>query len=151
MWSVAAVALVCGVWFAYWFIRDGVPMWVLAMVLVFDVLFAMLVAGALMASKEEKLAERLGASADTIRAVGRVVELSRISTKETGTMHKTRLGLRVAVGAHDAGAREADLEVWVEDALLPQFATGQTVHLLIDPADPSLVAVDRSRTPVQVQ
>ncbi len=46
--------------------------------------------------------------------------------------------------------REAEFNVLIEDLLVRNFAPGETIHVLYDPADPTRVAVDRARSPIEV-
>lgn len=148
---VAIGALLCGAWFVYWIIKDGLPVWSYWVTLGFVLFFSVLVAKSFLPAAEEKLAERLSHDGRAGHAVGMVVELQRSATKETTTTRQTRLSLKLLLSGVDGGARIVDVNVWVEDALMLNFASGKTVHVLLDPDDPSRVAVDRSQTPIMVQ
>src|SRR3546814_13977813 len=82
--------------------------------------------------QEEKLADKLSRDDTTIHTTARVVALDRRGTEEGHTAHRTGLNLTLSVKEHDGSERAAKLVVWVEDALLPNFATGKTVHVLYD-------------------
>lgn len=47
-------------------------------------------------------------------------------------------------------SHDAELVVRIDRALVAGFSPGSTVHLLVDPADPGDVAIDRSRSPVEL-
>ncbi|NYT86490.1 DUF3592 domain-containing protein [Pollutimonas harenae] len=100
---------------------------------------------------EERLADRLGRDSTAVQTTARIVALDRRGAEEGHTMHRTGLTLTLAVKEHGGSERAAKLIVWVEDALLPSFATGETIHVLYDPEDPAKLAIDRRHTPVQVQ
>jgi hypothetical protein len=148
---VAVGALVCGGWFAYWFIKDGLPAWSVWMVLGFVAFFAVLIASSFLPGEEEKLARQLEGNSQAGRASAKIVTMRRLSSQETTTLRKTELGLKLLLSESDGRERAAELDVWVEDALLPNFGTGKTVHVMYDPDAPSKVAIDRRQTPIQVQ
>lgn len=65
------------------------------------------------------------------------------------TVHAVELTLDVFDGA--GGVSAATLRTLIDEALLPQFCiAGTRVHLLRDPDDASILAVDRSRTPLEL-
>ena len=100
---------------------------------------------------EERLSYRLSSDSRAIRATARVMSLARKGTSEGQTMHRTGVSLTLAVSEPGGGERTGQILVWVEDALLPNFATGQTIHVLYDPDEPTRLAMDRRKTPTEVQ
>ncbi|MCC2596533.1 hypothetical protein LKR43_09280 [Pusillimonas sp. MFBS29] len=119
-------------------------------ILAFSVLMFVVLTLGFLPRQEERLADRLSRDSLAVRTTAKVVALDRRGTEEGQTMHRTGLNLTLAVSEPDGSERIARLVVWVEDAVLPNFATGRTVHVLYDPDDPATLAIDRSRSPVQV-
>lgn len=148
---VAAVALLCGGWFVFWFVKDGLPTWTIWATLAFVAFFAVIVAKSFLPEAEEKLARQLAGDSQAVRACGKVVEMRRLATQETTTMRQTKLKLKLLLSEADSVDRAVELEAWVEDALLPTFASGKTVHVLYHRDEPSKLAIDRRQTPIQVQ
>ncbi|MBN6151778.1 hypothetical protein JR065_15635 [Xanthomonas sp. AmX2] len=65
------------------------------------------------------------------------------------TVHAVELALNVF--DHKGATRLATLRTLIDEALLPQFCVaGTTVHLLRDPDDASILAVDRAHTPLEI-
>ncbi|RZL64503.1 MAG: hypothetical protein EOP81_08075 [Variovorax sp.] len=85
----------------------------------------------------------------TVEAVKRSEhELSR-GGSQGQTMLAVEISLTVLDGA--GGSSAAVIRTLVDEALLPQFSVvGTRVHLLRDPRDPSRLAIDRSRTPLEI-
>jgi hypothetical protein len=148
--KVAAIALLCCAWFAYWFIRQGVSVWGIVLSMVFTLFCAGIVIRGYMPGPEERSAAQLAGRGDVRSASGQVLALRRIGAAESETMRRTRVVLTVAVHAGE-GPSQAELDAWIEDSLLPAFATGQTIHLLYAAGNPGLIAIDRSRSPVQIK
>ena len=70
-----------------------------------------------------------------------------------GSRGQTVCALVLDVAYTDAAgaAHSASIPTFVEDALVPQFLTPQrVVHLRYDPSDPASVAIDRTRTPLEL-
>lgn len=149
VWIVLGVAAVFLGWFAFWFIRDGLPLWVLAIVGVMVVFFTLLTLGGLLPGEEETLARALEAEAGAVSARGTVRRLKRTGTRETTTQRFTHVDLDIEL-ERNAVPELVSLSVQIEDTLLPTFATGQTVHLVYDPARPQRIAIDRRLSPLQV-
>jgi len=77
-------------------------------------------------------------------------ELSR-GGSQGQTVYAVELALRLVDGDATAGNRPAVVRTLIDEGLLPQFAVpGKPVHLLRDPNDASIVAIDRSRTPLEI-
>src|SRR5690606_39053637 len=112
-------------------------------ILAFSVLMFIVLTVGFLPRQEEKLADTLSHDRLAIRTTARVVALDRRGTEEGQTMHRTGLNLTLAVKERDGSERSVRLVVWVEDALLPHFATGRTVHVLYHPDNPDKVAIDR--------
>ncbi|HEY9281499.1 MAG TPA: DUF3592 domain-containing protein [Eoetvoesiella sp.] len=119
-------------------------------ILAFSALMFLVLTIAFLPSRELKLADRLSRSGQVDRATGRVMKMRRVGTRESNTMRETELGLELLLSGPDGGERTVEVEVWVEDVMMHNFATGSTVHVLYDPADPSKVAIDRQLSPVQI-
>lgn len=119
-------------------------------ILGFSALMFVILTSAFLPSRESKLADRLGASSQAGRATGRVVQMHRLSTRES-TLRETRLELTLLLSEADGSERTVSVKVWVEDVMMHNFGTGRVVHVLYDVHDPGKVAIDRSRTPVQMQ
>jgi len=51
---------------------------------------------------------------------------------------------------HDGSLLDAELVVTIDRGLIAGFAPGNVIHLLVDPEDPSQVAVDRTASIVEV-
>lgn len=59
--------------------------------------------------------------------------------------------LRIRIPAEgQAAAHEHQLDVRVAHELVAGFMPGRQIQVLIDPADPSIVAIDRRRTPTDI-
>src|SRR3546814_5365949 len=101
---------------------------------------------AFLPSRESKLADSLGASSQAGRATGRVVQMRRLSTRES-TLRETRLELILSLSEADGSERTVVLKVWVEDVMMHDFATGSVVHVLYYVQDTDKVAIDRRRSP----
>ncbi|MDS1142243.1 hypothetical protein RE432_17545 [Pusillimonas sp. SM2304] len=126
------------------------PAW-LWILLAFSVLIFVLLSAAFLPSREAKLADRLSRSSHAGHATGRVVHMRRLNTSESTTLRETKLDLELLLRESDGRTRTVPVVVWVEDVMLHRFATGSTVHVLYDPLAPSKVAIDRRKTPVQLQ
>ncbi|MFW7343551.1 DUF3592 domain-containing protein [Pollutimonas sp. H1-120] len=126
------------------------PAWFWIM-LAFSMLIFIILTVAFLPSRELKLAGRLSRSSQVSHTTGRVMKMRRRGTHESNTIRETKLGLELALNDLDGTDRRVSVNVLVEDVLMPHFATGRTVHVLYDPADPSRVAIDRRLTPVRVE
>ncbi|MDF1488584.1 DUF3592 domain-containing protein [Tessaracoccus caeni] len=127
------------------------PATIIGMIVVFVVagtLVLFLVVGVSQAGKpfeqEKDLAASLADKGD--RAEARVVAWRRVSG---GSEDENALKLTLAIDA-EAMRWEIVVPVRVEKELVSRFSPGHIVHVLYDPTDPSLVAVDRERSPVSI-
>lgn len=105
-------------------------------------------------SAEEKTWRRLEHSGIPTRAKIASLKRSEHGLTRGGThgqkVHAVELVLNVFNEAGDS--HSAALRTLVDEALLPQFCVaGTDVHLLRDPEDASILAVNRVRTPVEIQ
>lgn len=121
------------------------------MILGFSLLMFVVLTLGFLPRQEERLADRLSRDPLAIHTTARVVALGRRGTEDGHTMHRTGLNLTLSVNQRDGSERIAKLVIWVEDAVLPNFSTGKTVHVLYDPDDPDTLAIDRDMTPVHVE
>lgn len=148
--KVAGVAALTFAWFCYWFMKDGLPAWSIGVVAVFVLFFTVVALHGYLPSAEEKLAARLEADNDARATSGTVLSVQRLGTLESETTRRCRIGLTVDMTV-EGGSRQVTLDLWVEDALLPDFASGRSIHLLYDKDDDSRVAIDRRHTPVSIR
>lgn len=148
--KVAGVATLVFAWFCYWFMKDGLPAWSIGVVAVFVLFFSVLALNGYLPSAEEKLAARLEADDDARATSGTVLSVQRLGTLESEATRRSRIGLTVDMVV-EGGSRQVGLDLWVEDALLSNFMSGSSIHLLYDKDDDSRVAVDRRHTPVSIR
>lgn len=149
--TTVIVILVC-TYGSYFLIRDGAPWWPLLILWAMGAFFGILAARTFMPGADEKLAAALAESGRSRAASARIVELRRLGSVETSTMRQTRVRLTVMLPEDEEQERPVTInDVYIEDALLSGFATGNSVHVLYDPAAPERVAIDRERSPVAVQ
>lgn len=153
-----AVAITIGVasavvlYMAYFFHKSAAPVWAYCAVLALALFAATLVIHyTILPGAEERTFRALAASPTTRRAEARIVEVRHEAIKENERLRQTQLRITAAMPQDNGRSEAVSLTVWIEDALLPNFASGQTLHLLYDPADPTRLAVDRSRSPLLVQ
>ncbi|NYT59226.1 hypothetical protein H0A65_09860 [Alcaligenaceae bacterium] len=144
------VAVFCVVMMRALITENTHPAW-FWVILGFSLLMFVVLTLGFLPRQEERLADRLSRDSLAVHTTARVVALDRRGTEEGHTMHRTGLNLTLAVKEPDGIERIAKLAVWVEDAVLPNFATGKTVHVLYDPDEPAKLAIDRHQTPVQIQ
>lgn len=114
-------------------------------------LACLLIAQAFLPSQEERLAEQLATSPDTLRALATVTALSRGGVVETSGEQRTLLTLDLQWQDRHGKLYATRLRTRVENPLLPNFATGLTVHVLVDPADTRRIAIDREHSPTEVR
>ncbi|SEJ76579.1 hypothetical protein SAMN05216567_101267 [Variovorax sp. OK605] len=75
-------------------------------------------------------------------------ELSR-GGSQGQTVYACELALKVFDG--EGGSRPAVVRTLIDEGLVPQFAVaGTRVHLLRDPGNAAVLAVDRTRTPLEI-
>jgi hypothetical protein len=106
-------------------------------------------------SAEGKTWERLAETGVPAEAVVESLKRSENELSRGGSQGQTvfavELALRVADADAAAGGRTAVVRTLIDESLLPQFAVpGKPVHLLRDPNDASILAIDRSRTPLEI-
>lgn len=131
------------------------------------VVFAVMMGGALVAgvavavgaigekrryTAEQRIGVALGAR--SVPAEGTVLEVRRSDLQLTapGSQGQRMVALELKLQlAPAAGAPTVMLRTMVDELLLPQLAVpGATIHLMQDPANPAVVAVDRQRTPLEL-
>lgn len=147
--TVTVVAAVTLAWCVYWTLADGLPLWVIGFFALFIIFFAALALHGFLPNAEEKLTEELAANAKAVTTSGVVLDHKRSGTSETTDRRYSHITLTLSIPL-EGSERQINLNLRVEDALLPRFASGQTIHLLYDQADPSRFAVDRRLTPVEI-
>jgi hypothetical protein len=106
-------------------------------------------------SAEAKTWERLAQTGIPAQAVVESLKRSENELSRGGSQGQTvcavELALRVADPGAFPGERPAIVRTLIDEGLLPQFAVpGKPVHLLRDPNDASILAIDRSRTPLEI-
>jgi hypothetical protein len=106
-------------------------------------------------SAEAKTWERLARTGVPAEAVVESLKRSENEFSRGGsqgqTVYAVELALRVADADAFSGDRAAVVRTLIDESLLPQFAVpGKPVHLLRDPNDASVLAIDRSRTPLEI-
>ncbi len=106
-------------------------------------------------SAEARTWERLALTGVPAQAVVESLKRSENELSRGGsqgqTVHAVELSLRVIGADALVEERRAVVRTLIDEGLLPQFAVpGKTVHLLRDPDDPSIVAIDRARTPLEI-
>src|SRR5688572_16671677 len=104
-------------------------------------------------SAEAKIWQRLRHSGVPARAEIESLKRSEHGLTRGGNHGQKVHAVELALNVFDeAGASyPAALRTLVDEALLPQFCVaGTQVHLLRDPDDASILAVDRARTPLEI-
>ena len=147
-----AIASAAVIYVGYFLIRGGAPAWVYLAVLTLAVFAAwMVIHTAILPGPEERTYRSLRKSGEARHAEARIQAVHHEAIKENERLRQTQLRLQALMRQDDGRQSPVELEVWIEDALLPNFASGKTVHLLYDPEDPQRAAVDRSRSPILVR
>lgn len=94
---------------------------------------------------EEALASELATRGAAVEGVVRGM------ARGGGSPREGLEGFTLAVSFEYLGVEHgAQISVWIEEFLAAHFQPGSAVSLLVDPADVTRVAVDRSRATVQV-
>lgn len=106
-------------------------------------------------SAEARTWQRLAGTGVPAQAVVEALKRSENELSRGGSQGQTVLAVELVLRmvGPDAIANDAPVVVrtLIDEGLLPQFAVqGKTVHLLRDPADASVVAIDRMRTPLEI-
>lgn len=129
--------------------------------------FAVMMGGALMAgiavvvvatrehrqyTAERRIGETLGNA--SVATQGKVIGVRRSEHQLTGPgtqgQRMVALELTLQMGS-DSPVPTVVLRAMVDELLLPRIAVpGAIIHLLQDPTDPTVVSVDRQRTPLEV-
>jgi len=131
--------------------NSGAPFWVYILFWFIGLVMYGTISKSMLPSQEERTAHALQNAPDAGRGTALIVGVKHDGIMETERIRMTRLRLAIAIEAESGTRHQAELTVKVEDALLPNFATGKTVHILYDRAHPDQVAIDRERTPLQVR
>lgn len=145
--AILVVAILAISWFGYFGLRDGMAGWAIGGAVAIIVFFAVLACNAYRPLPEQRLEADLLAASNTQRVGALVLGVQRQGTRESEERRQTLLGLTLAL---DSGGTTR-LDVAIEDALLPAFASGQRIQVLQDPQHPERVALDRAHTPTQVR
>ena len=106
-------------------------------------------------SAEAKTWERLAQTGIPAQAVVESLKRSENELSRGGsqgqTVYAVELALRVLGTDAVVEERRAVVRTLIDEGLLPQFAVpGKPVHLLRDPNDASIFAIDRARTPLEI-
>ena len=104
-------------------------------------------------SAEEKTWKRLAQHGIPAEAIVESVKRSEHELTRGGSQGQTVLAVEMSLKVFDGagGASPAVVRTLVDEALLPQFCiAGTRVHLLRDPDDASSLAIDRTRTPLEI-
>ncbi|WP_398493701.1 hypothetical protein [Variovorax sp.] len=106
-------------------------------------------------SAEAKTWERLALTGIPAQAVVESLKRSENELSRGGsqgqTVYAVELSLRVIGIDAIVEERPAIVRTLIDEGLLPQFAVpGKPVHLLRDPNDASIFAIDRARTPLEI-
>jgi len=106
-------------------------------------------------SAEEKTWKRLARTGVPAEAVVESLKRSENELSRGGSQGQTVYAVELALRIVDAGTPPADrpaiVRTLIDESLVPQFAVpGKPVHLLRDPHDASVLAIDRSRTPLEI-
>ena len=95
-------------------------------------------------AEERARAARL--ASDGLRVEGTIAAWAKHpGGDESSPSMRLRVSYRV-----DQIAHESDLVATIDRGLLTDFAPGKSIHLLVDPADSSQIAIDRERSPMEV-
>ncbi|KPU89120.1 hypothetical protein APR50_03300 [Variovorax paradoxus] len=106
-------------------------------------------------SAEARTWERLAQTGIPAQAVVESLKRSENELSRGGsqgqTVYAVELALRVLGTDAVVEERRAVVRTLIDEGLLPQFAVpGKPVHLLRDPNDASIFAIDRARTPLEI-
>jgi hypothetical protein len=106
-------------------------------------------------SAEARTWERLAQTGIPAQAVVESLKRSENELSRGGsqgqTVYAVELALRVLGTDAVVEERRAIVRTLIDEGLLPQFAVpGKPVHLLRDPNDASIFAIDRARTPLEI-
>ena len=106
-------------------------------------------------SAEARTWERLAQTGIPAQAVVESLKRSENELSRGGsqgqTVYAVELALRVLGTDAVVEERRAVVRTLIDEGLLPQFAVpGKPVHLLCDPNDASIFAIDRARTPLEI-
>jgi len=106
-------------------------------------------------SAEAKTWARLAQTGIPAQAVVESLKRSENELSRGGSQGQTVCAVELALRVIDTDAaavdRPAIVRTLIDEGLLPQFAVpGKPVHLLRDPNDASILAIDRSRTPLEI-
>ncbi|QRF54927.1 hypothetical protein [Variovorax paradoxus] len=106
-------------------------------------------------SAEARTWERLALTGIPAQAVVESLKRSENELSRGGsqgqTVYAVELSLRVIGADAVVEERPAIVRTLIDEGLLPQFAVpGKPVHLLRDPNDASIFAIDRARTPLEI-
>jgi len=106
-------------------------------------------------SAEARTWERLALTGIPAQAVVESLKRSENELSRGGsqgqTVYAVELSLRVIGADAVVEERPAIVRTLIDEGLLPQFAVpGKPVHLLRDPDDASIFAIDRARTPLEI-
>ena len=106
-------------------------------------------------SAEARTWERLALTGIPAQAVVESLKRSENELSRGGsqgqTVYAVELALRVLGTDAVVEERRAIVRTLIDEGLLPQFAVpGKPVHLLRDPNDASIFAIDRARTPLEI-
>lgn len=146
------VALAVVLYMAYFFHKGGAPAWAYCAVVALALFVATVVIHyTILPGAEERAYRALAGSPSTRQAEARIIGVRHEAIKESERLRQTQLRITAAVPQDNGEDSRVELSVWIEDALLPNFASGKPLHLLYDPADPTRMAVDRRRSPLLVQ
>ncbi|ARP96706.1 DUF3592 domain-containing protein [Bordetella genomosp. 13] len=127
------------------------PLWGYAIIWGVPLFMYMVMTQSMMPSAEERAAHALQHAPNTARGEATVTDVRHDGIMETENLRMTRLRLSLRMPSETGAPQQSEVVVKVEDALLSNFASGKTVHVLYDPADPRRVAVDRERSPLRVR
>lgn len=103
-------------------------------------------------SQERRIGESLGNGGVPAHGTVTAVRRSEHQLTSPGSHGQCMVALELTLQmAPPSPAATVVLRTLVDELLLPRLAVpGAVIHLLQDPADPSVVAVDRQRTPLEV-
>ncbi|MEI2417233.1 hypothetical protein V8Z80_13735 [Orrella sp. JC864] len=107
--------------------------------------------GSYLPDPEERRGRAMQEAGQARHVQGRIASVRHRGLRETERIRQTRLAITAIMPLEDGTERMVELDVLVEDSLLPRFSTGQHIDLMHDPDDPDFVSIDRSRSPVMVQ
>lgn len=105
-------------------------------------------------SAEEKTWRRLEHSGAPVRARIEALKRSEHGLTRGGTHGQTVHAVELVLEVFDetGASHPSAVRTLIDELLLPQFCVaGTDVHLLRDPEDASILAVNRARTPLEIQ